>query len=341
MADLKKVTSPARSFSSATAFLRSVLAPIIVAQATAACAQQATETISIKAGELSVLFRDNSQSPKILSGLQSLFNSKHAPDYDAFDPDGRGSSAGLNFEHIIAGHSNPNNKFTPRHGTYTLHSIGERTVELRRKKEDSPWAVSSTLRYTVVPPHYVDFEFRCTPHDASKFGKRGYAIFFWADYMNQVDSIALNFRGVEREGDQEKWIAGDAPQNHPDYVGGGTYRHLDAKPLEYDSNHNFKLNVWSYDWPRYTQPFYVGRAANGMTLTLMFDRTYTTEDEIRFSLFKFKVKDENRRPAWDFQYVIHNVQAGKEYGYKGRLIWKKFVSYDDCLQEYQHWSAAD
>ncbi|MFA9564328.1 MAG: TetR/AcrR family transcriptional regulator, partial [Acidimicrobiales bacterium] len=46
-------------------------------------------------------------------------------------------------------------------------------------------------------------------------------------------------------------IAADAPETHPDYFGGGTYRHLDAKPLDYDSDHNFKLNVWSYDWPRY------------------------------------------------------------------------------------------
>ena len=297
------------------------------------------ETIAIQAGELSVLFRDNSESPRILSGLQSLVNTAHAPGYDAFDPDSPGSSAGLNFEHIISGHSNPDNRFTPRHGPYTLHRIDARTVELRRRREDSPWAVSSTLRYTVTPPHYVDFQFRCTAHDAGKFGERGYAIFFWADYMNQVDDVALHFLGVKEPGGEPQWMAGDAPQTHPDYVGGGTYRHLEALPLEYDEDHNFKLNVWSYDWPRYTQPFYVGRAANGMALTLMFDRTHSGQDEIRFSLFKFKVKGERRKPAWDFQYVIHDLQQDREYGYQGRLMWKKFVSFDDCLDEYRSWSA--
>ena len=74
-----------------------------------------------------------------------------------------------------------------------------------------------------------------------------------------------------------------------------------------------------------------------MTLILMFDRTYSEEDEIRFSLFKFKVKDEDRRPAWDFQYVIHQVEAGKEYGFRGQLVCKKFFSAEDCLEEYQSW----
>lgn len=313
---------------------------LLASNPTRAISEEQRETLTIEAGELRVVFRDNSQSPQVLSGVQSLFNISHAPEYDAFDPEGRGSSAGLNFEHIISGHNNPANKFTPRHGEYTLHQIDGRTVELRRREEDSPWAVSSTMRYTVTPPHYIDFDFSCTPHDATKFGERNYAIFFWADYMNQVDDVALHFRGVHEAGGEEKWIAGPAPQNHPDYVGGGTYRHLNSKPLEYDYDHNFKLNVWSYDWPRFTEPFYVGRAAHGMMLMLMFDRAYSVNDEIRFSLFKFKVKAESRRPAWDFQYVIHNVEADKEYGYRARLVWKKFVSYADCLQEYETWAAA-
>ena len=169
----------------------------------------------------------------------------HAPGYDAYDPEAIGSSAGLNFEHIISGHKNQHNKFTPRHGRYSLHRIDDRTVELRRRRQDSPWDVSSRLRYSVVAPHYVDFEFKCIPHDRSKFGDRGYAIFFWANYMNQVDDVALHFRGKESTDGPEKWIAGSASKRHPDYVGGGTYRHMSARPLEYDADHNFKLNVWS------------------------------------------------------------------------------------------------
>lgn len=312
-----------------------VILPLLVL----ACAATASDgTLAIKEGELSVQFRDNSQSPKLLSGLQSLFNVEHADGYDAFDPHGSSTSAGLNFEHIISGNKDDRNMFTPRHGSYGLHRIDNRTVELRRHREDSPWDVASCMRYTVVAPHYVDFEFKCIPHDQSHFDPHGYALFFWANYMNQVDSVALNFLGRQQRTGPEEWIVANAPQEHQDYVGGGTYAHLAASPLEYDPDHNASLNVWTYDWPRYTKPFYFGRAGNGMMFMLMFDRGYSDQDEIRFSLFKFKVRGKQRKPAWDFQYVIHDVEEGREYGYRGRLVWKKFVSLEDCTREYEDWA---
>src|SRR5262245_61113977 len=120
----------------------------------------------VRAGDLRVLFRDNTDSPKQLSGLDSLFHAS-APDFDAYDPDDRGASAGLNFEHIISGHQNSNNAFTPRKGPFPMTVLSDgRSVRLTRKREDDPWAMSSELTYTVTPPNYVDMDFRCTPHDA-------------------------------------------------------------------------------------------------------------------------------------------------------------------------------
>ena len=118
-----------------------------------------------------------------------------------------------------------------------------------------------------------------------------------------------------------------------------TYRSLPASDLQYDKNHNFKINLWSYEFPRFTQPFYYGQAAHGMVLILMFDRMHSEQDEIRFSLFKFKLA-RRPRPAWDFQYVIHSVEEGRPYGFKGWLIWKKFISPEDCQEEYRRWQAA-
>jgi hypothetical protein len=297
------------------------------------------KTARIVAGDLSVDFLDNSNSPKILSGVDRLLNTKDAPGFDAFDPNDPGSSAGLNYEHIISGHSDPANWFAPRNGTYKLYrGPAANSVVLARKPGDDPWALESSMTYTVTAPHYIDFEFRCRTRDARRFGNRGYAVLFWADYMNDVEDVALHFRGVSGPGAPEQWIAADAPRTHPDYIGGGTYRSLRAPALEYDSGHNLKLNMWSYEYPRFTRPFYYGRAAHGMTLMLMFDRMYRAEDEIRFSLFKFKVGPQVRRPAWDFQYVIHRVETGKEYGYRGRLVWRKFVSPEDCLHEYETWA---
>jgi hypothetical protein len=296
-------------------------------------------TLDVRRGDLQIQFRDNLKSPRVLSGVDSLVNVRDAPGFDAFDPDGRGASAGLNFEHIISGHRNPNNKFTPRSGRYTLEVLpnvaGARLV---RRAEDDPWKVASTLEYRVVEPPAIDFEFRCTPQQAELFGRRGSAIFFFADYMNNVTDVALHFRGVTQSGGQETWVAAVAPPGPRDWNAGGTYAHRDAPPIEYDDTLEFRLNSWSYDWPRYTEPFYFGRASHGMTLILMFDRAYAPEDEIRFSLFKFKLP-QRPRPAWDFQYVVHRVVSGRTYGFRGRLIWKKFISAEDCRNKYRNWIA--
>jgi len=295
-------------------------------------------TVTIEHDALRVLFRDNADSPQTLSGVDRLFNTRQALQFDAFDPDGKGASAGLNFEHIIAGHANTHNMFTARQSKVVLYWLpGNKREQLIRRAEDDPWKCDCTLTYTVVGPHYIDIDFRCTPRDATLFGERGYAVFFFANYMNSVADVALNFRGIEAAGENEQWISGVAPPGPVDYNSGGTYRHRDAPPLEYDADHNFKLNLWSYDNPRFTQPFYYGRGAFNMTLIMMFDRAYTAEDEIRFSLFKFKLP-KHPRPAWDWQYVIHKVVAGREYGFRARLAWTRFVNREDCLLEYQQWA---
>ncbi len=301
---------------------------------------ESRQTVEIRAGNLAFVVRDNSQSPRVLSGIDSLFNLRDAPGFDAYDPDGKGASAGLNFEHIISGHRNPNNKFTPRHGPYSLFPLpGAEGAVLVRKRSDDPWSVSSSLEYKAAPPNAIDFTFRCRSHRPELFGVRQFAVFFFANYMNDVADVALHFRGVAEPGGAEQWIAADAPKGPRDWNSGGTYRQRNARPLEYDRDLEFRLNSWSYDWPRYTEPFYFGRAAHGMTLILMFDRAYSPDDEIRFSLFKFKLP-KDPRPAWDFQYVIHKIDATKEYGFRGRLVWKRFISPEDCREEYRTWLAS-
>ena len=75
-------------------------------------------------------------------------------------------------------------------------------------------------------------------------------------------------------------------------------------------------------------------------LIMMFDRMVTDRDEIRFAMYRFQVKARSRRPAWDFQYVIRQVQTDREYGFRGRLVWKTFVSGSDCEAEYERWLAS-
>ena len=199
--------------------------------------------VRVETGDLAVLFRSNHQSPQRLSGIDELIN-RHAPGLDAFDPDAPGASAGLNFEHIISGHRSPHHKFTPRLGIYRLYPAkGADIVRLVRDPADSPWNVGSTFTYEVRAPHYIDFDFRCTPQDATLFGTRGWAIFFFACYMNDVEDSALHFRGLEAPAASEKWIAADAPPGHPDWNQGGNYRSVPAADLAYDDDVEFRLNT--------------------------------------------------------------------------------------------------
>jgi len=292
----------------------------------------------VHGGHLAVEFRDNAQSPRVLSGIASLVHRPAAPHYSAFTAQG-----GLNFEHIIAGHRNIHNRFSPRHGPYTLWRVPHcRSVQLVRLRQHSPWEISSALQYTVREPHYVDFKFVCTPHAAEHFGARRWALFFFANYMHDVAEVPIHFLGVRHAEGSEQWIRADTPPGHPDWNQGGTFRHRDAPALQYDTDQEFRLNNWSYDYPRYTKPFYYGLSKHGMVFLLMFDRTYSRADQIRFSLFKFLAPDHPadapKHPARDFQYVINNVRSGARYGFRGRLVWKPFVSAEDCLREYRNWS---
>src|SRR5439155_7897296 len=228
---------------------------IPVAFSTEAALGEPVQTLTLQRGNISALLRDNALSPGLLSGVDSLFNRVDAPDFDAFDPDDRGASAGLNFEHVICGQSNSFNAFSPRRGRYELFKLSDdHSAMLVRQAEDDPWALSSTFKYSLSEPSAIDFEIECRAHNKELFGKHGYAVLFFADYMNDVEEVAIHFRGVPAADAREQWISADAPPGHRDYNQGGTYHSLAARALEYDTNHNFKLNLWSYDYPRFTQP---------------------------------------------------------------------------------------
>ena len=112
--------------------------PAIALGSARAASTEAVQTLALQRGNLSVLLRDNALSPGLLSGVDSLFNRRDAPDFDAFDPDDRGASAGLNFEHVICGESNAFNAFAPRRGRYELFRSDSHSAMLVRKEEDDP-----------------------------------------------------------------------------------------------------------------------------------------------------------------------------------------------------------
>jgi hypothetical protein len=296
------------------------------------------QEVTLAAGDLVAVVRDNSQSPQVLSGIDSLFH-EAAPGFDAFDPDTSNPSAGLHFEHIISGYRDRANRSEPRRGRMRLFAIpGGTEAVLVREAGDSAWRIASELRYQLVAPHYIDIDFRCQATQLEPFGDRGYAVFYFASDMNDVVEPHIAFPGHSQSAAEAGWVRVDAPEGPTGWDGGGTYRGAGARDLEHDADHNASANLWAYDDPRITEPFYFGRLAHGMVWAVLFDRLITSQDEIRFSLFKSKLP-QLLRPAWDFQYVIHRVQLGRTYGFRARAIFKPFAGEDDIRAEYQRWIA--
>src|SRR6266699_3020091 len=89
--------------------------------------------------------------------------------------------------------------------TFSAHAaLGEpvQTLTLQRGK------------YSLSEPSAIDFEFECHAHNKELFGKHGYAVLFFADYMNDVEEVALHFRGVSAADTREQWISAEAPPGH-------------------------------------------------------------------------------------------------------------------------------
>ena len=146
----------------------------------------------------------------------------------------------------------------------------------------------------------------------------------------------MHFRGVDAEDSAEHWITAE---------GAARARRLQRRrdvsssrraPLEYDAEHNAKLNLWSYDDPRFTKPFYYGQTMKNMVFMLMFDQAPRRRGRDSFQPVQVQAH-KLPRPAWDWQYVIHHVEAGREYGFRARLVWKQYRNADDCLDEYERW----
>jgi hypothetical protein len=157
--------------------------------------------------------------------------------------------------------------------------------------------------------------------NAALFGPTGYVALMFASYMPITSDAGLYFYGIPSAGAPETWLRGDTPNP------GGSFLHTAASPLPVDpapaQNYGFattyKGNLASVAYPRYTQPFYCdAQTATNTVWQMMFDRSWTVEDEIRFTQFKWNVKNGVGPPAWDWQYVVHYVVAGQTYGFRAR-----------------------
>jgi len=230
----------------------------------------------------------------------------------------------MNCEHDIAGFDTINDWFTCRLPHMPPIAVDGQTVTM--SEFDPAWQEDLTLTYQAVFPRYIDLHATFVPHDAALFtnaaGFGGYAVQMFASYMPQTTDVGIYTLCIPSAGASEQWCRLNMADS------GGSWLHVNASALPVDpapaNTYGFattyKGNLKSVDYPRYIQPFYCGHiTSTGMVYEIMFDRTVTATDQIRFTQYKWLVKSEAGTPAWDWQYVITQLVSGATYGFNARV----------------------
>ena len=280
----------------------------------------------LAAGDIEAVVTDNAPWPPHhrgrYNGVASLTHKAEAR--NLFVP----AYAGLNIEHVLDGaetRKGPDPLFEPRLCPIQLRRINEHSVEMYQPPT-SHKGLESAMRFTLVPPHYIDVVFECIPRRPAF--ENGYIIVFWAAYINAPPDKAIHFLGRgEGEATGERWIKAVTPAHGKL----STHRYVgDPGPLPPVPGHPLTL-VFHFSRYRYTQPFYYGRY-HDMVYQIMFD----DPERVRFS--QSPTGGGATNPAWDWQFVVRNYQVGRLYRLRARVVYKEFVSRDDCLAEYERWS---
>jgi hypothetical protein len=252
------------------------------------------------------------------------------------------NATGLNFEHIFNGVAADKaiSMFTPRKDPVELVPRGKNSVVLHWPSEHSAWGMDCRLIYTLADRDAIDLDFSVTPTQA-RFGQ-GYAALMWAGYLACARDRKICFYGMD--GTREGWVA------FGEDVGGGfetgTVSCQGVKPLPYEKDSQ-SLNIVEHPSKHFLKPFYYGLIDGDQELgttndTLAYIMMFDQDTPIRFAMWNF-VKDatgkaDPHRPAWDWQFVIHQPVLGQRYGYRARLVIRPFTNRDEILHLYEKWT---
>jgi hypothetical protein len=242
--------------------------------------------------------------------------------------------AGVNLEHYFGTaprNANGTTLFEPRHAPMEVKRIADRAVELHQPPTPV-WRVESWTRFEVKNPHYVDVTYRCQPRDNTFHD--GVMGVFWASYMNAPEDKSIYFLGPESTLDHPKWL--QLCTQHHDHC--STVRRVD------DTTNTAFAEAPSMLWNqlsplRFSKPFFYGRVGNMVLIYIFEDSPY-----LRFTHSPSgggpTADGTDTCPAWDFQLVVPNVQVDTEYGLRLRVVYKRWVSRADVLDEVRRYNAA-
>jgi len=283
------------------------------------------QPVKLSAGELTALFIDNyAFGDTHRAGYNGIAELKHTDlDSNLFVPD----YAGFNLEHIFSRDSLAD-LFEPRRNPLSVKLISKSEV-LLHQPETPISHVESWTTFKMVAPHYIDITFRCIIHSTGFFQDR-LAGLFWASYINAPPDKKIYFRGRRKDDNNWTWIAAFSPAHGVSSTHLGESDTCDLRPTS-----RFNV-VLAKDYSPYVfqKSYYFGRFHH-----MVFAYLFATDED---QLIRFSQSPNGGgviNPAWDFQFLIPDFEYNREYGFKCRLIYKRFIDEEDIRQEYINWQA--
>lgn len=235
--------------------------------------------------------------------------------------------AGLNLEHYFDARQrseDPAEFFEPRYASMTFRRIDARTAELHQPPTPL-YGVESWTRFTLEEPHYIDVEFRCVPRQIEFAG--GWFGVFWASYMNGPANKSIYFLAEGSTLDAPRWLQFCTQQhNHASTVRPAG----DALDLPMPDSADTLFN--SFSPLRYGEPFYYGLIGDHVLIYI-----FEPNPGLRFAHSPSgggpTADGTDTNPAWDFQLIVPEPEAGREYVLRWRTVLKPFAGRDDVLDE--------
>lgn len=206
----------------------------------------------------------------------------------------------------------------------TFRKIDDLSAELYQAPTPV-YQVESWTRFTLVEPHYLDCSFRCVPHRDDLAGN--VLGVFWASYINAPDDKSIYFLNEGSSLDAPEWVQYCTLQHGRD----STMRHEDDH-IEINFQGGRGALFTNMAPLRYAEHFFYGRIEDHVLIFI-----FTPGPCIRFSHSPSgggKTDDgAAHNPAWDFQLIVPDYKAGREYGLTMRLVYKPWKGRDDVIAE--------
>jgi hypothetical protein len=240
--------------------------------------------------------------------------------------------AGLNLEHYFDGRSRQSERqifFEPRHAPMEFRRLGDTKAELRQSATPV-YGVESRTVFELREPYYLDMSYRVIPRRNDFAG--GFLGIFWASYINGPSDKSMYFLQGESTLDKPQW-AQLVTQVHGRE---STVLPKGSEPTEPAVSDEPPTLFRSFSKLRYSEPFFYGRFGDMVLIYIFRPSSY-----LRFAHSPSgggrSASGDDTNPAWDFQLVIPNPQAGTEYELQMRVVYKPWAGRADVLREVREW----